>query len=564
MYLNKMSQYKTVQVSEFSLEGLLPCQEPIVDYTNEQEQQLDSTLFIEGLSNQKQKIVTMLMDGYSYHAIAKNMGMKIDRIYQIRDDLQQILLQNDPALYAEYRKKNGIVIDLLAQFVAQNVRNLPLADFVMQYINQYDNEAVAKGWKRVDFQNTLENIWENNPKSCTLAPREHLKTTSLLEYLVKKLFIRTYPIEINYYHLTGDIANEKFNKLKRYLQGNELFNEVFGVKEAKSWADNYIELKDGTIIRPMSWKQGVVGKHPHIIILDDIIDRTVMYSDAMNTKSIDKFYSDIYPMISRADKDKKIIIIGTAQRKDDIYHSLPSDFVLNIFKAIDHNNNDKILCPEMYTRASLNKIKADMSRLHGEKYWLKEYMNEPFEAMGFIVKKDQIQYYTEAPFGLEIYQGWDLSVGRDIEKGDWTVCVTIGLDRSGDKIKIYILNVFRARINFNERLRGVINLGEQFKPEAIGIEDVAFQYDMIKLLRDKTLFTIIGVKPINNKVERFQAELAPYFENMQVYIKRDMVDYEMELLSLPVGQYDDQGDATLIALKAALYGAVPDELIAFV
>lgn len=559
-----MSQYKTVQVSEFSLEGLLPCQEPIVDYTNEQEQQLDSTLFIEGLSNQKQKIVTMLMDGYSYHAIAKNMGMKIDRIYQIRDDLQQILLQNDPALYAEYRKKNGIVIDLLAQFVAQNVRNLPLADFVMQYINQYDNEAVAKGWKRVDFQNTLENIWENNPKSCTLAPREHLKTTSLLEYLVKKLFIRTYPIEINYYHLTGDIANEKFNKLKRYLQGNELFNEVFGVKEAKSWADNYIELKDGTIIRPMSWKQGVVGKHPHIIILDDIIDRTVMYSDAMNTKSIDKFYSDIYPMISRADKDKKIIIIGTAQRKDDIYHSLPSDFVLNIFKAIDHNNNDKILCPEMYTRASLNKIKADMSRLHGEKYWLKEYMNEPFEAMGFIVKKDQIQYYTEAPFGLEIYQGWDLSVGRDIEKGDWTVCVTIGLDRSGDKIKIYILNVFRARINFNERLRGVINLGEQFKPEAIGIEDVAFQYDMIKLLRDKTLFTIIGVKPINNKVERFQAELAPYFENMQVYIKRDMVDYEMELLSLPVGQYDDQGDATLIALKAALYGAVPDELIAFV
>jgi hypothetical protein len=49
-----------------------------------------------------------------------------------------------------------------------------------------------------------------------------------------------------------------------------------------------------------------------------------------------------------------------------------------------------------------------------------------------------------------------LSVGKDIEKGDWTVGVTIGVDRSMDKIKAYLINVFRERVNLDQRIRAVI------------------------------------------------------------------------------------------------------------
>ncbi|HUD05159.1 MAG TPA: hypothetical protein VMR59_04185 [Patescibacteria group bacterium] len=447
----------------------------------------------------------------------------------------------------DYTEKISEILTALPSLV----KKISLQEFNKYLVYNFDQEAKIKNWQPTHFQNVLENIWDSNIKSCVLAPRSHLKTSTVLSYLIKKVYTRKYPLEISYYHLTGNVAEEKFGKLLHTIESNPLLAAAFRPDKAKQWTRNAIELEDGTIIKPLSFQQGVRGKHPHIIVLDDVIDASVVYSEVKNKKAIEKFYTDIYPMITKSDESKKIIVIGTAQRKDDLYHMLPNDFTFQSFQAVLSDEKKEILSPELFTYEELMKLKADISFRFGERFWLKEYMNMPFEAMGLIVKPEWIKEYYQVPTNLSIFQGWDLAVGKDLEKGDWTVCVTIGVEY-GERIKIYVLDIFRERINFGARLNAIQNLYNKWKPNIIGVEEVAFQYDTIQTLQQGTMLPIQGVKPIMNKVQSFQAELAPYFENGQIHIKPEMSDFRTELLSLPIGQYDDQADALKIAIKAAL------------
>lgn len=467
--------------------------------------------------------------------------------------LQDLILLTPEQIQEKLEHDYNYRLEVTA-FLPDVIRECTLTEFLEWFVYPFDKEATTKEWHSTAFQNEMDNIWNTESRSFIAAPREHLKTSSILAKIVKTLCERKYPIEIDYFHLNGDIAQEKFQKMKQIIENSPLIRLLVSPDEAKEWSQEKLELKDGTILLPLSYGQGTVGKHPHIIVLDDPIDRRVIYSEDRNKKAIDKFYSDIYPMISKDEPDKKIWIVGTIQKEDDLYNSLPADFTKHIYKAVIDYKTEEVLSPEIFTFASLMRVKQALTELHGEKYWLKEYMNVPFSAMGLIIKRKDIQWFTidNHPTPLAIYQGWDLSVGKDIEKGDWTVGVTIGVITVDGKIRIYVLDVFRDRLSFQQRLDKVAEKAEEFNPERICIEENLFQYDTVQTLQTTTLNPIVGIHSAINKVERLTTSLAPKFENHQIYIQSDMVEFVNELVSLPIGQYDDQGDALDMAIKAAL------------
>jgi predicted phage terminase large subunit-like protein len=419
-------------------------------------------------------------------------------------------------------------------------------------------------WKAPKIQDIFEYVWDHNDKSMVKAPREHLKTTSLLEYLVKILHTREFPLEINYYHHSIDMAVEKIRKMRRIIENNPLLYYGLGLDGALSKKEDLLILNDGSVLQPLSWKTGVVGKHPHIIAMDDVIDKQVIYSDEQNKKAIEKFYIDILPQITKMTKGKKIICIGTSQRKDDLYASLPADFYRLTLQAIVDEQKKKTLAPDLYSWEDLMKMKDSIlnnPQEGGERFWLKEYMNIPFDRLGTIINSSQILYFYDIPPKLQIYQGWDLSVGKDLEKSDWTVGATIGVHRDEitEKITIYILDVFRKRLPFSARLEAVKDQYSSWLPFAVGIESVSFSYDTIQMLGQTTLIPLTEIKALKNKIESFQTELAPYFERLQVRIRADQPwtkELVNELLSLPTGSYDDQADAIKIAIKTALMYAV--------
>lgn len=490
--------------------------------------------------------------------------------------MQTYQIPNDPKLLEKFVRENAQSLMHYKNNVKGLTAKMTLSQWNETMIYPYDVEAKEKGWVTTQFQDTLGTIWDMCPRSMVWAPREHLKTHTALSYILKRVYERQYPLEINYYHISGSLANEKFRKMQRIVENNPLLADNFDIKNAKSWSEETMELSDGTLIVPWSYQSGSVGKHPHIIVLDDIIDYHVIYSDLLNEKAITSFYTNIYPQLSKDDPSKRIIMIGTAQRKNDIYNSLPADFKKFRYSAIVDDARKQVLSPEIFTYERLMQIKSDISQHQGDRYWQKEYMNIPFESSGLVIRPQWIQYFNEIstdlwPF-LQVYQGWDLSVGKDIEKGDWTVCATIAIDRReqgvvGGKIKIYVLDIYRARIDFGVRLKSVKTQSVLHTPRLIGIESVAFQYDTIQQARTTYGLPIMEVRAIINKVQSFQVELSPYFENAQVYIKANQHWTDLfvnEMLSLPVGEYDDQADALKIAIKTGMAGAggpLPDQAL---
>lgn len=516
---------------------------------------LDRECLLSRVSGEKKIVVERLLDGYNFNEISKIEHISKNKVYRIKKELKVLFSDLHEKYQAEALKKNERQIDLLINHAVDISRGNTLTGFFDFFINDYDEEAFEKGWVSTQLQDLMYFDWEKNPKTCIMAPREHLKTTSVVGYLIKKVFERKYPIEINYYHLVKEIAEEKFNKMRRIIEKNPVLSANFGLKDLAKDTQSHLELADGTVIKPMSWGQGSVGKHPHIIVLDDVIDRRVAYSDDRNKKAIDRFYSDIYPQISKDDPEKKIIIIGTAQREDDLYSSLPSDFVKRVYKAIKPDG--KPLSPELFSLEALDKIKSDISEKFGEKYWLKEYMNTPFNAMGDIIKREWIQRIENYPTDLDIYQGWDLSVGKDPEKGDWTCGATIGIKKIDEKLFIYVLDMFRERLDFDSRLKAIVDQANIWKPLKISVEENVFQYDTVQTLQKQTNLPISGVKTIKNKIEKHTVDLSPHFENKKVFIRYDIDESNKfdtlinELLSLPFGEHDDQADALVLAIKAS-------------
>lgn len=520
---------------------------PSIEYEDTFFQELDRQAIIGKFSGVKKIVVTRLLEGYNFNEISKME--KIDNIYEVKDNLKDDLAWVfNEAKAGKYIDDNKEKIDFALQNIIANVRQMPFTKFVQSFILGYSQEAIYKHWLVPKLQDHYYNVWESHSKSRIVAPREHLKTTTVCSYIVRKIFERKYPLEIIYLHLSKDIAVEKVREIQSIIERCPLFANFIEIDEAKNWKDGSLRLLDGTTLTASSFGSGMVGKHPDIIILDDVIDQQVIYSDVKNDKSIRKFYSDVYPMITKAGKDKKIIVIGTIQRKDDLYNKLPDDFYCETLDAIVSEEKQQVLSPELFSWDELMKVKADMSSQFGERYWLKEYRNIPLEAMGEIIKPEWIKSYTVPPENGDIFQAWDLSVGKDIGKGDFTAGATIRVIKEGELLKIYVLDIFKARIEFAERLKAIVSLGTRYNPIAIGVEENVFQYDTVSTLKMQTNLPIVGIKTIKNKIEKFRVELAPHFENGKVFIASDMLELKQELLSLPFGQNDDMCDAITLAI----------------
>src|SRR5690606_15022760 len=118
--------------------------------------------------------------------------------------------------------------------------------------------------------------------------------------------------------------------------------------------------------------------------------------------------------------------------------------------------------------------------------------------------------------------------------------------------KIFLLHVFRKRLNYPDLKRNVIELAQLYNANKVLIEDKASGTQLIDELRGK-IFGVIGckIKPNNDKIMRMHAQTS-MFESGHVFLPQNaqwLSDYINELTSFPGTKYDDQVDSTAQALE---------------
>ena len=151
--------------------------------------------------------------------------------------------------------------------------------------------------------------------------------------------------------------------------------------------------------------------------------------------------------------------------------------------------------------------------------------------------------YDERPprsFFQMVVQSWDTAVTAE-PKSDFSACTTWGF-REG---KWYLLDVFRARLEYPDLKRKVIALRDQWNADEAIVEIANTGYPLWQELRDERLGPLVAYTPRDDKETRFAVQTAK-IERGMILIPREadwLPAFKHELLAFPNGQYDDQVDS---------------------
>jgi len=144
-----------------------------------------------------------------------------------------------------------------------------------------------------------------------------------------------------------------------------------------------------------------------------------------------------------------------------------------------------------------------------------------------------------------VFQSWD-TANKSTGLSDYSVCTTWGLKRK----KLYLLDVYRKRLEFPDLKRAIVRRAAHFRPSNILIEDKASGTALIQDLIRDGIHGVTRYEPIMDKVMRLNS-VSSTIENGFVYSPEQadwLAEYLHELTTFPSTKHDDQADSTSQAL----------------
>jgi predicted phage terminase large subunit-like protein len=296
----------------------------------------------------------------------------------------------------------------------------------------------------------------------------------------------------------------------------------------------------------------ITGRGAHLLLIDDPIkDRDEANSGTIRKSLHEWFASVIYPRLMPRGA---IIIIQTRWHEDDLAGWLLRDHpdenwdVLTLPAIAERNEGfrreGEALWPNQYPLESLTRIRERI----GGANWVALYQQHPAAAEGAIFKRNWWQFFAPTlviPFS-RVVQSWDTAFKQGAEN-DFSVCTTWGVAENG----YYLLHLWRDRVEFPELKRVLASLADQWKPNAILIEDKASGQSLIQELKRSTALPLIPVRVDSDKQTRAQA-ITPMIEAGKIFLPESapwVSDFIEEMACFPNGMYDDVVDATTQALN---------------
>ncbi|MGA8311038.1 MAG: phage terminase large subunit, partial [Terriglobales bacterium] len=184
----------------------------------------------------------------------------------------------------------------------------------------------------------------------------------------------------------------------------------------------------------------------------------------------------------------------------------------------------------------------------GEYNFAGQYQQAPAPLGGGMVKVGWFKTYTDATVPTKfdlLFQSWD-TANKPNELSDYSVCTTWGVK---DK-HLYLLHVYRKRLDYPDLKRAVREQTEAFQPRTILIEDRASGTQLIQELAREGLHQVKRYSSSIDKIMRLNS-VTGTMENGFVHLPEKaewLGEYVHELSAFPNGKYDDQADSTSQAL----------------
>jgi predicted phage terminase large subunit-like protein len=344
---------------------------------------------------------------------------------------------------------------------------------------------------------------------------------------------------------------EGFGRRVRNILSDRAFRELFPACQLApdSQAAYRFETVAGGEFSAVGRGGPVTGRGASLLILDDLIkDSQEANSEAVCHGIIEWLESVVF---TRMTPTGRILCVATRWSERDPVGwlmSQPGWTTLHLPAFAEASDPlgrkpGQALWPDRYPVEALAQIRKDV----GPRVFACLYQGNVAAAAGTIFKRDWFRHYQHPPEKFtKIIQSWDTSfkTGRT---NDYSVCATLGQTQNG----IYLLALYRAKVEFPELKRKVGELADLWQPEEILVEDRASGQSLVQELKLSTSHPVIAVQVDRDKETR-AAACTGYFESGRVLFPEGaawLADLEDELASFPGSLHDDCVDAITQALN---------------
>lgn len=399
-----------------------------------------------------------------------------------------------------------------------------------------------------------------------LAPRGFGKSTiGDVDYCITKI-LREPNIRVMIGSKTQGQAEAFLKEVRTHFDENPDLIRIFGDLSSADWSGRQFTVNTRTQIKKESTLTAlgasgqVVSKHFDVIIGDDLVGFENARTETQREKLKEWFYSSLLPTL---EPHGELHILGTRYHPLDLYQTFieSGNYSVQVQKAIQDSGES--LWENKFSLAKLLDKKAEA----GSIIFNMQYQNDVELAKGTIFKPHYFRYFDDYRIDrkgnvivsvdgenkkVKVYMGVDLAISQK-ETADYFVLMVVGIAGDGD---IFVLDYVKERMTFDAQLNKIIQYGNNkfSMVEGIGIESNSYQMAMAQELRRSSTLPVHKIKTVKDKVSRAMRRSA-LFENGRVYFRKNMKDFEEQLLLFPDVEHDDLFDGFDFAVQISEKGS---------
>src|SRR5271166_250405 len=358
--------------------------------------------------------------------------------------------------------------------------------------------------------------------------------------------------------------SDKLARDCRALMTSPFYQSLFGTRlSADRNAAAEFETTQGGYRLSTSVGGVVTGRGAHVIIVDEGLFALDALSDARRQAVNDWYDNTLRSRLNSQEQGAIIVIMQRLHADDLVAHlqetetwdvlSLPAiaeqderyDLITPYGRRLIHRRAGEVLHPALLSAATLDTLRHAMTDYN----FAAQYQQDPQPPSGLIVRREWLKFYSEKdkPDRFDqIIQSWD-TANKVTELSDFSVCTLWGIKGQ----HMYLLNVFRRKMEFPELKRTVRDLAALWRATVVLVEDKSSGTQLIQELRADG-FSLVQAAPANNdeKAMRLRAQTAKIEGQFALFPeKAPWLDaYLLELTAFPNAKHDDQVDSTVNAL----------------
>ena len=367
------------------------------------------------------------------------------------------------------------------------------------------------------------------------------------------------------------LANsQKFvGEIKEHLRRNDLLKKLYGEFYDRNlrWNEDEIDIlgkglgiKEATVTA-VGVGGNLVSQHYSKIIADDLMNEENSSSRYQTDKVID-WWKRAFSLL---DYDGEMFIIGTRWSNYDLYSYIAEKLSdqADIYIKGARNEDDSLYFPELLNEAKLKELRG----LQGSYIFSCFYLNDPVDEDASIIKRSQIKYYgkdekNQLPSNLNIFTVCDPAVSQS-EDADESSIIVVGVDTDNNW---WVLETRNGQWTTGELIEQLFSTYLQWKPITMTLEVIGQAQGIMLPIHDEEdrrkiylPLAEITVRAQIKKEIRIRSVLQPRFERGKVFIKRDMVDLEDQLIRFPHSRRDDMVDALTDVEDIAFSADTPEK-----